>query len=122
MLLKSAGESPPAISLEFDAPPVLYKAYIVFSEHSPDTCKLTISTGDGAPKEVCYEPGGASSIPLGTFNGNEASFVLRVESVSPEAEVAIERIECFPEAEEWSEEDYKQKTRIEERLKSLGYL
>jgi arylsulfatase A-like enzyme len=122
MLLKGTGESPPPISLVFDAPPVSYRAYLVFSELSPDTCELKISTGGNAPKEIRYVPGRARSIPLGTFNGNEAPFVLRVESSSREADVAIERIECFPEEEEWSEEGYRRKKRIEERLKSLGYL
>ena len=122
MLLKGVGESPPPIRLTFDAPPVSYKAYLVFSEHSPNAERLRISVGGDAPREVCCSPAAARSILLGTFDGSEAPFTLQVESLDREAEVAIERIECFPEEQEWSEQQYKEKKRIEERLKSLGYL
>lgn len=122
LLLKGAGEYPAPISLVFDAPPIPYKAYLVFNEHSPDTCTITIKIGSKAPQEVCYVPGETSSIALGIFNGKEAPFTLQVESVDRWAEVVIERIECFPLEEDWSEEGYDRKKQVEDRLKNLGYL
>jgi hypothetical protein len=122
LLLKGAGEDPPPIHLVFDSPPIRYKAYLVFNEHSPDTCMLNITTSGKTPQKVRYVPGEIRSIPLGIFNGEESAFTLQVESIDHGAEVVIERIDCFPEDEDWSEEGYNRKKHVEDRLKSLGYL